>query len=94
MNLTPFLTQYPAWQARKQMLLRRYTFDDYLTGLDFLNDVASLAEDLGHHPDMLLQYRTVSLSLTTHEDGPQVTEDDVRLAMAIEQLYEEAYKMG
>ena len=49
----------------------------------FVNRVASLADDLDHHPDIDIRYTTICLSLTTHSaDG--LTEKDLKLAEMID----------
>ncbi len=50
----------------------------------FLNRVAEVAEDHGHHPEIFNVYSTVRLTLTTHDAGNTVTDKDHRLAAAID----------
>jgi 4a-hydroxytetrahydrobiopterin dehydratase len=51
----------------------------------FVNAVAELAEQQNHHPDITINYRTVSLSVTTHDAG-KLTDKDYTLAEAISLL--------
>jgi 4a-hydroxytetrahydrobiopterin dehydratase len=53
--------------------------------MDFINEVARLAEKSNHHPDIELRQRTVKLSLTTHSMGG-LTEADFALARHINGL--------
>ena len=46
--------------------------------------VAFEAEELNHHPTWENTYRTVTLHLTTHDKGNQVTRKDIDLAKRIE----------
>ena len=55
----------------------------------FLNRVADVAEELGHHPEIFNVYDRVRLTLTTHDAGNVVTEKDHRLAAAIDALLED-----
>lgn len=55
----------------------------------FLNRVADVAEELGHHPEIFNVYGRVRLTLTTHDAGNVVTEKDHRLAAAIDALLED-----
>jgi 4a-hydroxytetrahydrobiopterin dehydratase len=49
----------------------------------FVNHVAGLAEAMDHHPDILIQYRKVKLTLSTHSAGG-LTELDFALAQKID----------
>lgn len=64
---------------------REYRFKDFKEALDFTNKVGTLAEDQGHHPDILLAWGKVGLTLTTHSiDG--LSENDFILAAKINGL--------
>ena len=62
-----------------------FEFPDFMDAMNFVNNVAQLAEELGHHPDILIRYNKVILSSTTHDLGG-VTDLDIRLARAIEKI--------
>ena len=58
-------------------------FQSFRDAIVFVNRVASLADDLDHHPDIDIRYTTVQLSLTTHSaDG--LTEKDLKLAERVD----------
>ena len=64
-----------------------YTFADFMSALAFINQVAKLAEEADHHPDVhLTGYKHVMLELTTHSAGGTVTQKDRDLAAKIESL--------
>lgn len=65
---------------------KSWTMQDFAAGMKFLNDVAAIAEDEGHHPDLYLQgYRDVTVELTTHAiDG--LSENDFIIAARLENL--------
>lgn len=58
---------------------------NFLDGLGFVTRVADLAEKAGHHPDVLLTYPRVTMSLTTHDAGG-LTDKDFALAAEIERV--------
>ncbi len=58
---------------------------NFLKGLAFVTKVAVLAEHADHHPDVMLSYPRVKLTLTTHEAGG-LTEKDFKLAGEIDAL--------
>ncbi|MEC8942344.1 MAG: 4a-hydroxytetrahydrobiopterin dehydratase, partial [Verrucomicrobiota bacterium] len=51
--------------------------------IDFVNEVAGIAEDAGHHPDINIHYLRVTLRLTTHSKGA-LTGKDFELARRID----------
>lgn len=56
-----------------------------MDGIDLVRDVAELAEDHGHHPDIDIRWTEVTFSLTTHSAGG-LTANDFRLAKEIDAL--------
>lgn len=75
-----------AWNETPARLEREFQFDDFRAAMAFLNRVADVAEELGHHPEIFNVYGRVRLTLTTHDAGNTVTEKDHRLAAAIDVL--------
>ena len=60
-------------------LEKAYTFPDFVSALAFTNAVGAIAEEQGHHPDILLAWGRVKLTIWTHAiDG--LTESDFILA--------------
>lgn len=67
-------------------LERTYAFDSFRSALDFTNQVGELAEEEGHHPVILLNFRKVTITLWTHKiDG--VVEADFVMAAKIDREY-------
>lgn len=65
---------------------RDWTVKDFMAGLRFFCDVAQLAEDEGHHPDLHLEgYRNVWIEIWTHAIGG-LSENDFILAAKIDRL--------
>ena len=77
------LAEAPGWELAGQALRRRYAFQGFKAALAFVNRVADLAEAADHHPDILIEYNKVTLTLTTHDAGG-LTERDFALARAID----------
>lgn len=78
--------QVPGWEvANEHHLHRSYSFPDFVTALAFVNRIGELAEQQGHHPDILLGWGKVEITIWTHKvDG--LTESDFILAAKIEEL--------
>ena len=70
------------WERHGDMLVRSWQFPSFRRALEFVNQVAALAEKCDHHPDILLSYRDVRLELSTHSDGG-LTDRDFTFASEI-----------
>jgi 4a-hydroxytetrahydrobiopterin dehydratase len=80
------LAEPKQWQViDEHHLIRIYKFPDFKSALEFVNRVGALAEEQGHHPDILLAWGKVEITLWTHAvDG--LTESDFILAAKIERI--------
>ena len=84
-DLETSLKKVPEWEYNDGAISRLFEFDDYMLGIDFVNDVAEIAEEASHHPDMLVSWCKVRCEVTTHDLGG-VTEEDFELALRIDNL--------
>lgn len=66
-------------------LKRKFKFGNFKQAIEFVNKVANLAEQEGHHPDFTINYNRVTLELTTHAIGG-LSENDFILAAKIGKL--------
>ncbi|UJL46048.1 4a-hydroxytetrahydrobiopterin dehydratase [Virgibacillus sp. NKC19-16] len=79
------LNQVPGWEYTDGYLTKTYKLADFKASLAFVNNVGELAEEANHHPDIVIQYNKVNLSLRSHdEDG--ITNKDFGLAEKVENL--------
>lgn len=75
-----------AISADGKVIRREWTAKNFVAAMEFLNTVAELAEEDGHHPDLhLVGYRNVAIELTTHAIGG-LSENDFILAAKINQV--------
>lgn len=79
------MTAAKDWERLGDMLVRSWQFPSSRRSLEFVNQVAALAERLDHHPDIILSYRTVRLELSTHAVGG-LTADDFAFATEVNAL--------
>lgn len=79
------LEALPHWQLDQGVLVTAFEFADFLGAIDFVGEVADLAEEYQHHPTIIISYNVVELELYTH-DAEGVTQKDVDFAHALEQL--------
>lgn len=75
-----------SWEEREGGLHKRFEFADFSEAFAFMTRVAMIAERMGHHPTWTNTYRTVDITLSTHDAGNTVTGKDHRLAQAIDAL--------
>ncbi len=74
------------WQIIEGKLTKELTFKDFKSALGFVNKVAQLAEELNHHPDILIHsYKNVRIILFTHSEN-KITEQDRELSSRIDLL--------
>lgn len=67
------------------VLANQFTFEDFKEAITFVNQVAEIAEDEFHHPDITISWNKVGLQITSHEAGG-ITDDCVTLASRIDAL--------
>jgi 4a-hydroxytetrahydrobiopterin dehydratase len=64
---------------------KSYSFADFVTAIDFVNSIAEIAEDEGHHPNISIDYNTVDITIWTHAiDG--LSENDFILAAKFDEV--------
>jgi 4a-hydroxytetrahydrobiopterin dehydratase len=81
------LAELPSWQGDTHAIRRSVRAPSFSAGIRLVDDVAVVADELDHHPDIDIRWTTVTLSLSTHVSGG-VTERDVELARRIDELVE------
>ena len=77
------LAALPQWRRDGEIISRTFVFKDFPAAMKFVTDVADLAEQAQHHPDIDIRWNKVTLALTTHDAGG-LTEKDFALARQIE----------
>lgn len=79
------LKRVPAWTRDGSTITRQFSLADFPSALIFVSAVGHLAEAANHHPDILVQWKKVTLTLSTHSAGG-LTEKDFDLAAQIDAL--------
>jgi 4a-hydroxytetrahydrobiopterin dehydratase len=78
-ELNQALLKAPGWQLVEGKLEREWVFENFVLAMKFVNQVADIAEDAGHHPDIDIRYNKVKLGLVTHDAGG-ITASDAAMA--------------
>jgi 4a-hydroxytetrahydrobiopterin dehydratase len=80
------LRALPNWLRNHQIISRAFGFKGFLESMDFVNQVAKIAEKNNHHPDIEIHWNKVTLALTTH-DADGLTEKDFDIASQCEKIF-------
>ena len=85
-ELTAALSGLPLWSGDGEGFRRSVQLPGFPDAVAALVRIAFVAEELDHHPDVDLRWRTLHLTLVTHSAGG-VTELDLQLARRIDELF-------
>jgi 4a-hydroxytetrahydrobiopterin dehydratase len=82
------LAALSGWEKveNRDAIQKRFIFADFNAAFGWMTRVAMVAEKMDHHPEWSNVYRTVDVTLSTHDAGG-LTELDVRLAQAMERIF-------
>ena len=81
------LAKLSGWSevAGRDAITRKFIFKDFNQAFGFMTRAALVAEKMDHHPEWFNVYKTVEVTLSTHDAGG-VTELDVKLAEAMDKI--------
>lgn len=82
------LKNLPGWKYENKALVRTETFPTYLDALAFVQRVGAAAEEANHHPDIIMNYKTVTIKYWTHKIG-DVSKGDMTMAGRVEAILTE-----
>ncbi|KAG2392638.1 hypothetical protein C9374_011363 [Naegleria lovaniensis] len=82
------LLKIPSWElvqeAKRNVIRRKFAFKDFKQAWQFMNKVATKADETDHHPEWFNVYNKVDIVLSTHDCGG-LSERDILLAEFIDQ---------
>ena len=85
-EITKKLSAFPEWDFENRQIGKEFKFKDFAEALNFVNKVGTFAEEMNHHPDILLHsWNKVKITVSTHSEGG-VTQKDFKLAEKIESI--------
>ena len=81
------LARLPGWSeaSGRDAIAKKFVFKDFNAAFGFMTRAALVAEKMDHHPEWFNVYKTVEVTLSTHDAGG-VTERDVKLAEAMDKI--------
>ena len=69
----------------RDAITKKFIFQDFNAAFGFMTRAALVAEKLDHHPEWFNVYKTVEVTLASHDAGG-VTELDIKLAESMDRL--------
>jgi len=70
------------WTLEGDSIKKQYTFTGFMEAVAFVNRIAPECEKADHHPDILINYKRVTLTYSTHSEGGLTEKDFDGAAMA------------
>lgn len=83
-----YLSRVRGWSVGRKhahQIRKLFQFEDFREAVAFVNEVAQIAEEENHHPDIFLSYRHVTVSVWTRKIGG-LSENDFILAAKIDAI--------
>ena len=88
-----FLMEVKDWKLvrdSEHRIIKEYSLVHFRDSISFVNQIADLAEDEGHHPNITIKFSTVEIEIYTHAIGG-LSENDFILAAKIDEIFENEY---
>jgi len=73
------------WELKDGKIVKSFQFTSFKDAIEFVNEIARIAERLDHHPIITINWKTVKLSLKSF-DVDAITKRDISLAEEIEKV--------
>jgi 4a-hydroxytetrahydrobiopterin dehydratase len=79
------LGELGGWERSGDAIAKAFDNGDFKGSVEFVNRLTPVAEEMNHHPDLEISWKTVTVTVTTHSEGG-ITANDFELARRIEAL--------
>jgi len=79
------LSALDGWARSGDAIVKQFDNGDFQGSVQFVNRLTPEAEDMNHHPDLEISWKTVTVTMSTHSEGG-LTENDFELARRIDAL--------
>lgn len=77
------------WKHVDDKITRTFKFKTFKNAMKFVERIAMYATKSRHHPEIYNLYNVVTITLTTHDVGNQITEKDILFAEYLDILYKQ-----
>ncbi len=68
-EINEFLNSNKSWILKDNGIERTLSFSNYMAGIEFINKLAIKAEELNHHPDLIVGWCKIQVRFSTHDLG-------------------------
>ena len=82
------LSSLDDWSFSNNKIHKNFSFNTYMDGIAFVNQLAKIAEENNHHPDLTIGWCQVGIVLTSHDQGG-VTDQCLSMAKIIDNMIDE-----
>ncbi len=79
------LGELEGWSREGEAIVKELKREKFTGSVELVNQIAPVAEELDHHPDLAISWDTVAVTISTHSEGG-LTESDFELARRIDGL--------
>jgi 4a-hydroxytetrahydrobiopterin dehydratase len=79
------LGELDGWKRSGDAIVKEFDNGDFKGSVDFVNRLTPEAEEMSHHPDLEISWKTVTVTITSHSEGG-LTDNDFELASRIDGL--------
>ena len=79
------LAELDGWAREGNAIRKEYDRGDFVGSVKFVDSLVEPAEEMGHHPDLVISWSTVTVTISTHSEGG-LTANDFELAKRIDAL--------
>jgi 4a-hydroxytetrahydrobiopterin dehydratase len=86
-EITVAVSELTGWKLEGKFIVKKYRFQEFLKGMAFVNEIAQLSEEKNHHPFIAIDYKLVTLKITSWNAGG-LTDLDISLAENYDSIYE------
>jgi len=81
------LAGLPGWKLDGKFIVKKFRFREFLKGVAYVQEIAELSEEKKHHPFISIDYKLVTLRITSWNAGG-LTDLDVTLAIEYDSIFE------
>jgi len=85
------LQKLEGWELKEGKIVKNYSFKSFMQAVEFVNDIARIAEERNHHPVITIIWKTVKISSVSFDVG-HLTDRDFGLAKAVDELYSKKFE--
>jgi 4a-hydroxytetrahydrobiopterin dehydratase len=74
-EITTRMRELNGWTRKGDAIEKQFTFKDFPAAVDFVTRLVPAAEEADHHPDITINYKRVTLTYSTHDEGGLTAKD-------------------